>query len=723
MPEISVIIPTRNEADNVRPLLERLTAVANQIPLEVIFVDDSTDQTPQQIEQSQVAFSFPIRLHHRVEGQRNGLSGAVVEGIRMAQGVWVGVMDADLQHPPEMMGKMYQHAQNTGADIVVGSRAADFKGPKGLSLGRTLTSQALTILARTVFPRILKNSSDPLTGLFLVRRQSVRVDHLRPDGFKILMEILIRCPELHVSEIFFDFAERHHGKSKADFNEGIRFFRHLLRLRLTSDGQVTRAAISALFVLMLDHLVLLGLCQSTAVSPFIKAVMALEVTLFVLFVLLETWVFQWRSWKNGRFRRLFDFYLSTHLVLAIVWLPFMWWATARANLPLLTLNLVSLLLSGGVRYLFSEQWIWTRGLIAGYQEPFYYDIHNIVGIESAVHIPDLSYFRTVEPPAHIDIRILVDRHGTPSRNEGSISFDEGLGRFGFGLSIMPGEATTETVVSPQLQKSPFVLFKNVLEPLLRWVLVRKGYALVYGGGVAKDGRAVLIISSPEVYKVETLLQILNQTEWEFMADDGIIVGRDGSVLSFPRMVPIFKQSVNKADREQLTAGEHYRLFFKRFIYDRRIRQFGHWLRRIGLPIATLNMALQRFTPPAKFMMHRLVPEVSYLDKAQLAKVVRLRYGSPQINSIAHAELLAILIEHGRQEFGYPPYTYMVEALSQWRGEDLTAVEEAIIKEATRRCDAFEIQRDDDAFWQQIIAHNQDATLPLASLSTIKNTSG
>ena len=133
-------------------------------------------------------------------------------------------MDADLQHPPEMMLRLYQHAQNTGADVVVGSRAADFKGPKGLSLGRTLTSQALTILARTVFPRILKNSSDPLTGLFLVRRTAVSLNQLRPDGFKILLEILVRCPNLHVSELFFDFAERHSGESKADFQEGRSIF-------------------------------------------------------------------------------------------------------------------------------------------------------------------------------------------------------------------------------------------------------------------------------------------------------------------------------------------------------------------------------------------------------------------------------------------------------------------------------------------------------------------
>jgi len=132
-----------------------------------------------------------------------------------------------LQHPPELVPALLTRVQEAQADIVVGSRKADIFGPLGLSRKRAMTSQLLTLLARAWFPRLLKNVSDPLTGLFLVRRAALNMIVLRPDGFKILLEILIRCPGLRVSEIQFDFAHRHEGESKADFQEGMRFFRHL----------------------------------------------------------------------------------------------------------------------------------------------------------------------------------------------------------------------------------------------------------------------------------------------------------------------------------------------------------------------------------------------------------------------------------------------------------------------------------------------------------------
>ena len=705
---ISVIIPTRNEAENIRPLLSRLATICDRVSVEAIFVDDSDDETPAVIKSLKNDFPFQIQLIQRMSGQRNGLSGAVVDGLKAAQGEWAGVMDADLQHPPEMMWRLYQHAQNTGADIVVGSRAADYKGPKGLSLGRTLTSQALTILARMVFPRILKNSSDPLTGLFLIRRQAIRLEQLRPDGFKILLEILVRCPNLHVSELFFDFAERHSGESKADFQEGFRFFRHLLRLRWTADIHVTRLGLAAVFVLLLNNSVIITLDQQFDLRPMITAVIGLEFALAALFILMEGWVFFRRTW-NGRWRRLFDFYSSSHLLLLIVWLPIVNWASSRGQLSILTVNVIALLLTGGIRYLFSEQWIWTRGLISRFRDPFYYDIHGIIKIESAVHIPDLSYFRTVQQPEQIDIHLMIDRHGTPIEHVDSISYKEGLGRFGFSLSIMPGE-TTEAIVSPLLEKSPFVLYKNVVEPLLRWVLVRKGFAMVYGGTLAIGDRAVLMIAGPEIRKAATLLHTLTETGCDYMGDDVAILGKNGRILSFPRLLAIRKHAVQAVDKASLNRVERLMLGFKRLIYDEKVRTFGLWLHKIGFPIATLNSYLQRFAPPAKIMMHRLIPHVVYRDEAQLSQVVYLQEGEPDERPLTDEALLNILIANGKKGFGYPPYTYMVEQLSQWRGEDLTAVEEEIIAAAIQNCKAKQIQRLDNQWWQNIKKELDDLRL-------------
>src|SRR5215216_2387194 len=112
---ISVIIPTRNEARNIKPLLSRIEKATSGISTEVVFVDDSSDDTPQVIRNLQDQFSLQITLIARPPDRRNnGLGGAVVEGFRSASAAWVCVMDADLQHPPELIPKLFEHTKQSG---------------------------------------------------------------------------------------------------------------------------------------------------------------------------------------------------------------------------------------------------------------------------------------------------------------------------------------------------------------------------------------------------------------------------------------------------------------------------------------------------------------------------------------------------------------------------------------------------------------------------------
>jgi len=120
---ISIIIPTRNEADNIETLLSRITEAMEGIPAEVVFVDDSTDHTAEVIRNLQNQFPLEVRLIARPPERRgNGLGGAVIEGFRSARAPWVCVMDGDLQHPPQLIPCLLKHAQANDADLVVGSR-------------------------------------------------------------------------------------------------------------------------------------------------------------------------------------------------------------------------------------------------------------------------------------------------------------------------------------------------------------------------------------------------------------------------------------------------------------------------------------------------------------------------------------------------------------------------------------------------------------------------
>ena len=125
-PGLSIVVPTRNEEGNVSKLVQRIERVAPRLPVphqhvEVIFVDDSDDDTPAAVEA--IESDVDVRLIHRTPEQRvGGLSGAVVEGMRAAGADWVCVMDADLQHPPEVLEQLLLEAVEQASDLVVASR-------------------------------------------------------------------------------------------------------------------------------------------------------------------------------------------------------------------------------------------------------------------------------------------------------------------------------------------------------------------------------------------------------------------------------------------------------------------------------------------------------------------------------------------------------------------------------------------------------------------------
>ncbi len=232
---LSVIIPTRHEALSVAPLVERLERALSDVESEVIFVDDSDDDTPGVIDslvRSHQSSRCAVSLLHRPIGERpGGLSGAVLAGLRVARGEWVCVMDGDLQHPPELVPMLLREARSSGAGVVVGSRYRAGGAADGLQPTRGVISRGAAGLAKFTFPRKLRDLTDPMSGFFVFRRDGVDPDELRPVGFKILLEIVVRSPELKVVEVPYEFGRRESGVSKASAREGVAYARHLSRLR------------------------------------------------------------------------------------------------------------------------------------------------------------------------------------------------------------------------------------------------------------------------------------------------------------------------------------------------------------------------------------------------------------------------------------------------------------------------------------------------------------
>ncbi|MBE7533338.1 MAG: polyprenol monophosphomannose synthase [Ardenticatenaceae bacterium] len=675
---LTIIVPTRNEAANIAPLLNRLAAALGDAPFSVLFVDDSTDETAQIIAATAVTSPFPIHLIARPPAQHNGLSGAVVEGFRAAQGEWLCVMDADLQHPPEMIPVLLARAQEAGADVVVGSRKAGRWGPLGLSRKRALTSQALTLLARMWFPRLLKNVSDPLTGLFLVRRSAIDVEALRPDGFKILLEILIRCPGLRVSECHFDFAPRHEGDSKADFREGMRFFRHLVRLRASANQSFPRLILVAAGSVLLDTAVFLLLASFT--PYWLAAILAAELFIWLRFAVTEKWVLGgghpvagWPSWRR--------FWLRNQLSLLLVRLPLLALLVGVWRWPLGVAGLTAVLVEGGARYVVSEQWVFSRGGLTMWQPSlFRYDLHGLLRLESQVRLPELAWFETALPLPHVDVALRVDRLGTPSPQPGAITYDERLSRFGFGVAIMPGDYT-EIVISPALAHAPYALYKSVLEPVLRWALIHRGCALVYGSCVAEGRQAQLIVPAEERGKTEMALQRVLAGSG-FLGDDFVILAADGRVYAFPKPVTVTREVLRPLRPHlALPRRQRWRLWLQNLFYSQDGRQTGIQLSQRRWPAATFNIYLQRLLPPPKIAITRLLPQVKIVPSAMLTTVTALAADGQTLTPLSAADAATWL--HGRTQAaqGFPPYALLTEQLNQWHGMDGRATERRIIEEA------------------------------------------
>lgn len=285
--DLSIVVPTFNESPNIAELVHRIAIATAGLEREILFVDDSTDDTPAEIERVAATSGLPVRLIHR-SAPTAGLGGAVVEGLRSAHSDLCVVMDGDLQHPPEVIPEMVRMHRRTGADVVAASRYTGGGHATGLADAvRTAVSRGATLLTKAMFPLRLRDSTDPMTGFFLVDRSRLDVDRLRPRGFKILLEILARG-DMSVAEVPFDFAERSAGDSKASFRQGMRF---LAQLSVLKFGKMSGFALIGALGAVANIGIMAALTHA-GMSYIWAAVIAAEVTIVGNFLLQERFVFR-----------------------------------------------------------------------------------------------------------------------------------------------------------------------------------------------------------------------------------------------------------------------------------------------------------------------------------------------------------------------------------------------------------------------------------------------
>ncbi|MFI7407754.1 glycosyltransferase [Streptomyces sp. NPDC049627] len=714
-PQLTVVVPTRNEQEVIPLLLQSLGDAFLRLPVEVLFVDDSDDDTPATAAAHAALCPKRVRMLHRAPGERSaGLGGAVIAGARQARGAWVLVMDADLQHPPEAAAAIARTALGHDAEIVIGTRHAGSGSSGGLSgAGRSVASSGSALLAKVMFPRCMATVSDPMSGLFAFRKDAVDLDRLNPLGFKILLEILVRNPSARVAEVAYTFAPRAAGRSKASLREGITYLRHLARLRLghprRSGGRAGELGRFVGFGLVGAS----GIGVNTAALWFfysllntpalLGATLATQVSTAWNFALIEALVYRGTGHGTRVGRGVRFFALNNLLLLGR--LPVLAWLVS-IGLGVLTANVITLALLFLLRFLFSDRLIYRADdRPTGKRDPVHtlvdpaasattpstahgghkrtrylshrYDIAGRVTIGSQVPLPELEFFRAQWlSPADCDIVVRVSGIGrrTPHHRGGltelarevdgcpaSLRYEEQLGRVGANFRVDLGQPIS-VEVSPLLGHSPHVVYTNVIEALLRFVLVPRGWMLLHSACLDLDGTGVMLSALTDTGKTATVLRLLREHGGRFLSDDMTLVDAGGHALCFPKPLTISAHTLRAVHADDLSGPEWLKLMLQSRLHSKEGRSFALTLARLNLPIMAINAVTQILVPPPKYAVDRLVP-CDLGTATAVRDLFIIERGAPRLADVPHDEAVRRLMGNTEDAYGFPPFRYFAPALS------------------------------------------------------------
>jgi dolichol-phosphate mannosyltransferase len=237
--DLSIVLPTLNEARNLERMLPLLDSILRDLDVsyEIIVVDD--DSLDRSWEKAlTVGQQVPSLRVMRRTGER-GLATAVIRGWQAARGAVLGVIDADLQHPPEVIPMLWRQTQS-GAELAVASRRVPGGGVSDWSLRRRIVSLTAHAIGLVLLPDVFGKLADPLSGCFLVRRDALAGITMNPRGCKILIEVIARSGTGRIVEVGYVFRERTSEKSKASWRVYRDYLAHLATLRLARFRRLPR---------------------------------------------------------------------------------------------------------------------------------------------------------------------------------------------------------------------------------------------------------------------------------------------------------------------------------------------------------------------------------------------------------------------------------------------------------------------------------------------------
>jgi dolichol-phosphate mannosyltransferase len=322
---------------------------------EILFVDDNSKDGTVDIA-AKLAETYPVKM--MVRTKERGLATAVLHGFKYAKGDIIGVMDADLQHPPEVVAKLLK-AIDDGADMAVGSRYVPGGGVPNWGLLRRVISKGATTIAHLFLPSI-RQVNDPMSGLYMFRRDAMGQSEYKPTGYKILLEMLVMGNFKKVVEVPFIFDDRSSGRSKMKARQQIDYLKHIFSL-MRRKGELTRI-LKFIGVGLSGTVVNLGILKLltlfTTWNPMVQLIPGIEISIITNFLFNDYFTFADR--RTGKTRSLIYRLLKYNLVSLVS--AFVNWGAASIliamGLDTILAEFIGIVIGFVINYVFSSLWTW-----------------------------------------------------------------------------------------------------------------------------------------------------------------------------------------------------------------------------------------------------------------------------------------------------------------------------------------------------------------------------
>ena len=303
---------------------------------------------------------------------------------------------------------------------------------------------------------------------------------------------------------------------------------------------------------------------------------------------------------------------------------------------------------------------------------YHYDIHGLVAIRSEVRLPELDYFSVKPFSRAADITVRRGYVGArrmitkvqATKCPGLFVYREHLGSLGANFRV-DLDNRINVYVSPLLAWSKHVVYTNIVEALLRFVLVNKGYMLLHSATVQLGDEAIMLSAQTDTGKTGTILRLLQEhpNESAFLSDDMTIINARGESRSFPKPLTISSHTLRAVNTKVLSLPRRLVLSLQSRIHSKQGRQFALLLAQLNIPIIAINAITQILIPPPKYMIDQLVPTTRYRKTGTVRRIFVICRGPEAEEPLSHKDAKIILLSNTEDAYGFPPFSIMERAIT------------------------------------------------------------